>query len=61
MNKNQSMDQSAQRKYWNIELVMDDESYFTKRRTNANGNDNIYSKNKDLAPASIKFKFKLKE
>ena len=27
-----------------------------KRRTNANGNDNFYSNNKDLAPANIKLK-----
>ena len=33
-----------------------DDSYFTKLRTNANGNDNFYSNNKDLAPVSIKFK-----
>jgi len=36
--------------------LLDYECYFTKRRTNANGNDNFYSNNKDLAPANIKFK-----
>ena len=35
---------------------MDDESYFTKSWTNANGNNRFYSNNKDLALASIKFK-----
>ena len=44
------------RKYRDREFLLDDECYFTKRRTNANGNDNFYSNNKDLAPANIKFK-----
>ena len=44
------------RKYRDREFVLDDECYFTKRRTNANGNDNFYSNNKDLAPVSIKYK-----
>ena len=59
MNKKQTIYQSVQpfyRKYRDREFVLDDECYFTKRRTNSNGNDIFYSNNKDLAPANIKFK-----
>ena len=47
------------RKYRDREFVLDDECYFTKRRINANWNENFYSNNKDFTQKVAKFEEKL--
>ena len=61
MNKMQPIDQSVQRFTVNTGIesqgkLMDNEFFFTKRHTNANGSDIFYLNNKYLAHANIKFK-----
>ncbi len=39
----------------NISWIIDDESYFTLSHSTINGNNNFYTSNIDLTPASVKF------
>ena len=43
-----------------VEIVMDDESYFTLSHSTIGGNDKFYSSNPKLAPAAVKFRTKSK-
>ena len=40
---------------YNLDWVMDDESYFTLKHSTINGNNNFYSSNVSETPASDKF------
>ena len=48
------------RKYRLKNWILDDESYFTLSHSSINGNDNFYSNNKQQAPASVKYRKKVK-
>lgn len=48
------------RKYKNFEWILDDESYFTLSHATINNNDSYYTSDKNLTPASVKYRPKKK-
>ena len=47
-------------KYFDVDFILDDESYFTLSNTSLAGNDRFYSDNVYLTPHSVKNKYKAK-